>query len=106
MVALSVDRKEYHILRSFPGLVMQTTCKIIGELGDLRRFKNVNNLINTLESILCVINQELQKILYFMIFSMISLRKKGNNHIIDYYDKLKKQPQRKPHKVAVIAWYK
>jgi hypothetical protein len=62
MVALSVDRKEYHILRSFPGLVMQTTCKIIGELGDLRRFKNVNNLINTLESILCVINQVIHDI--------------------------------------------
>ncbi len=62
MVALSVDRKEYHILRSFPGLVMQTTCRIIGELGDLRRFKNVNNLINTLESILCVINQVIHDI--------------------------------------------
>lgn len=48
-------------------------------------------------------NKKLRKILYFMIFSMISLRKKRSNHIVDYYDKLKKQPQRKPHKVAVIA---
>ncbi|WP_337970527.1 transposase, partial [Virgibacillus salexigens] len=48
-------------------------------------------------------NKKLRKILYFMIFSMISLRKKGQNHIVDYYDKLRIQPQRKPHKVAMIA---
>ena len=34
---------------------------------------------------------------------MITLRKKTKNHLVDYYDKLKTQPQRKPHKVAVIA---
>lgn len=38
-----------------------------------------------------------------MIKGMIALRKTTNNHLVDYYDKLKKQPQRKPHKVAVIA---
>ena len=38
-----------------------------------------------------------------MVKTMITLRKKTNNHIVDYYDKLKTQPQRKPHKVAVIA---
>ena len=30
-------------------------------------------------------------------------RKRTQNTIVDYYDQLKKQPQSKPHKVAVIA---
>ncbi|CDQ40507.1 IS110 family RNA-guided transposase [Virgibacillus salexigens] len=118
MVALSLDRKEYHILRSFPGIGDATACRIIGELGDIRRFKNAKQL-NAYVGIDIMRyqsgntqyrdrinkrgNKKLRKILYFMIFSMISLRKKGQNHIVDYYDKLKKQPQRKPHKVAVIA---
>ncbi len=38
-----------------------------------------------------------------MIVSMISLRKRTQNMIVDYYDQLKKQPQSKPHKVEVIA---
>ncbi|CDQ41180.1 IS110 family transposase [Virgibacillus salexigens] len=118
MVALSLDRKEYHILRSFPGIGDATACRIIGELGDIRRFKNAKQL-NAYVGIDIMRyqsgntqyrdrinkrgNKKLRKILYFMIFSMISLRKKGQNHIVDYYDKLKKQPQRKPHKVAMIA---
>jgi len=38
-----------------------------------------------------------------MITTMLAQRKKSNNHIVDYYDRLKKQPQSIPHKVAVIA---
>ncbi|WP_251047423.1 hypothetical protein [Planococcus sp. ISL-110] len=34
---------------------------------------------------------------------MISLRKKTHNTIVDHYDQLKKQPNGKPHQVAVIA---
>ena len=39
-------------------------------------------------------NKKLRKILFFMKRTMITLRK-ANNHLVDYYDKLKKQPQRK-----------
>lgn len=118
MVALSVDRKEYHVLRSFPGIGDVSACRLIGELGDLRRFKNAKQL-NAYAGIDIMRyqsgnttyrdrinkrgNNKLRKILYFMIFSMIALRKKENNHLVDYYDKLKKQPQRKPHKVAMVA---
>ncbi|WP_445661508.1 transposase [Bacillus sp. FSL K6-3431] len=49
-------------------------------------------------------NRRLRKILYFMVMSMISWRAKTKNRIVDYYDQLKKQPQSKPHKVAVIAF--
>lgn len=48
-------------------------------------------------------NNKLRKILYYMIQTMIRLRKKTQNNIVEYYDKLKTQPQRKPYKVASIA---
>lgn len=34
---------------------------------------------------------------------MITLGKKIDNHLVDYYYKLKTQSQRKPHKVAIVA---
>ncbi|MGN7479887.1 transposase, partial [Solibacillus silvestris] len=86
--------------------------------GDIRRFKNNKQLnayvgidVQTYQSgklqyqdrINKRGNKKLRKILFFMIMSMISLRKKTDNHLVEYYDYLKKQPQGKPHKVAVIA---
>lgn len=118
MVALSTGRKEYEVLLSFPGIAATTACRIIGELGDIRRFQNHKQLNayvgidimryqsgNTFyqDRINKRGNNKLRKILYFMICTMITLRKKTNNHLVDYYDQLKKQPQRKPHKVAVVA---
>ncbi len=48
-------------------------------------------------------NRRLRKILYDMIMSMLSWRAKTQNTIVDDYDKGKKQPNGKLHKVAVIA---
>ncbi|MHC8516120.1 transposase [Sporosarcina sp. ITBMC105] len=42
-------------------------------------------------------NRRLRKILYLMVMSMISLRKRTKNTIVEYYDQFKKQPQGKPH---------
>lgn len=118
MVELSKDRTEFQVLLSFPGIGETTAVCIIGELGDIRRFKNHKQLnayvgidVMTYQSgntryedrINKRGNKKLRKILFFMIRTMITLRKKTNNHLVEYYDKLKKQPQRKPHKVAVIA---
>lgn len=38
-----------------------------------------------------------------MVTAMITLRKKTKNHLVEYYDKLKKQPLRNLHKVASVA---
>lgn len=118
MVELSKDRPEFHILLSFPGIGETTAVRIIGELGDIRRFKNHKQLnayvgIDTMtyqsgntryqDRINKRGNRKLRKILFFMVKTMISLRKRTKNHLVEYYDKLKKQPQKKPHKVAVIA---
>ena len=118
MVEMSKERKEYQVLRSIPGVGDTTACRLIGELGDIRRFQNAKQL-NAYVGIDIMRyqsgttqyrdrinkrgNKKLRKILFFMICTMITLRKKTNNHLVDYYDKLKTQPQRKPHKVAVVA---
>lgn len=118
MVQLSKERLDFQVLRSFPGVGETTAVRIIGEIGDIRRFQN-NKQINAYAGIDIQRHQSgklhyqdrinkrgnrmLRKILYFMVMSMISLRKRTQNTIVDYYDQLKKQPQSKPHKVAVIA---
>ncbi|WP_409974045.1 IS110 family transposase [Bacillus sp. Bva_UNVM-123] len=118
MVELSEGGTEYKILRSFPGIGDATAVRIIGELGDIRRFKN-NKQLNAYVGIDIMTyqsgntryqdrinkrgNKKLRKILFFMLKAMITLRQITSNHLVDYYDKLKTQPHRKPHKVAVIA---
>lgn len=118
MSELSEGREEYRILLSIPGIQATTACRLIGELGDLNRFKN-NKQVNAYVGIDIVRyqsgntqlkdrinkrgNKKLRSILYFMIVSMLSAKEKNTNHIVDYYYKLKKQPYNKHHKVAVIA---
>lgn len=118
MIERSKDRTDFQVLVSFPGIGETTAVRLIGELGDISRFRNskqinayagidiqryqsgklqYNDRINKRG------NRRLRKILYFMIMTMISLRKKSPNTIVEYYDRLKTQPQSKPHKVAVIA---
>lgn len=117
MAKLSEGRKEYLVYRSIPGIGDLTACRLIGEIGDIRRFKNAKQL-NAYAGIDIMRyqsgntqysdrinkrgNKHLRKILYFMVCAMLMTKGKPN-HFVDYYYKLKKQPQRKPHKVAIVA---
>ncbi|OXS79942.1 IS110 family transposase [Domibacillus enclensis] len=117
MAERSKERTEYHVFRSIPGIGETTACRLIGELGDFRRFQHAKQL-NAYTGIDIMRyqsgntqyrdrinkrgNKQLRKILYFMICAMLMAKGKPN-HFVDYYYKLKKQPQRKPHKVAIIA---
>ncbi|WP_251047389.1 transposase [Planococcus sp. ISL-110] len=101
MVALSQERVEFQVLRSFPGIGDQTAVQIIAELGDIRRHQS--DKLQYQDKINKRGNKRLRTILYFMVMTMISLRKKTHNTIADHYDQLKKQPNGKPHQVAVIA---
>lgn len=117
MAELSEGRIEYLVYRSIPGIGESTACRLIGEIGDIRRFKNAKQL-NAYAGIDIMRyqsgntqyrdrinkrgNKHLRKILYFMICAMLMAKGKPN-HFVDYYYKLKKQPQRKPHKVAIVA---
>lgn len=118
MVALSEKRMDYQVLLSFPGIGETTAVRLIAELGDIRRFKSPKQInayagidiqryqsgkLQYQDRINKRGNRRLRKLLYFMVMTMITLRKRSQNSIVDYYDHLKKQPQSKPHKVAVIA---
>lgn len=117
MVELSQGRKEYIVFRSIPGIGDSTACRLIGEIGDIHRFQNAKQL-NAYAGIDIMRyqsgntqyrdrinkrgNKHLRKILYFMVCAMLMAKGKPN-HFVDYYYKLKTQPQRKPHKVAIVA---
>ena len=118
IVALSEGKVEYQVLISFPSIGETTAVRIIGELGDIRRFKTHKQLnayvgidVRVYQSgkyeMKDIINRRgnrhLRKILFFMVKTMITLRQKIKNHFVEYYDKLKTQPQRKPHKVECVA---
>lgn len=118
MVTLSEGQVEFQVLKSFPGIGEQTAVQIIAELGDIHRFQNAKQInafigidirrhqsgkLHYQDKINKRGNKRLRTILYFMVKTMISLRRKTNNTIVDHYDQLKKQPNGKPHQVAVIA---
>lgn len=44
MVEWSEGRKEYRVFRSIPEIGDSTACRLIGELGDIRRFQNTKQL--------------------------------------------------------------
>ena len=44
LIALAEPLPEYEILLSIPGIAETTATSIIGELGDIRHFKSVNQL--------------------------------------------------------------
>lgn len=118
MATLAEGLEEYSLLLSIPGIATNTAVRLIAEIGDIRRFDNHKQLnafagidIRRYQSGKFIAkdkinkrgNKHLRKLLYIIIQNMIRLRRFGQNHFVDYYDKLKKQPYNKCHKVASIA---
>ncbi len=91
---------------------------IIGEIGDITRFKS-NKQLNAFvgidikryqsggthnrDTINKRGNKKARRLLFWVVMNIIRGQHHYNNHIIDYYYKLRKQPNEKPHKTAVIA---
>ncbi|MBS3672576.1 transposase, partial [Mammaliicoccus fleurettii] len=48
-------------------------------------------------------NKKARRLLFWVVMNIIRGQRHYDNHIIDYYYKLKKQPNEKPHKTAVVA---
>ncbi|WP_060206974.1 IS110 family transposase [Sporosarcina koreensis] len=118
MATLAEGLEEYSLLLSIPGIATNTAVRLLAEIGDIRRFDNHKQLnafagidIRRYQSGKFIAkdkinkrgNKHLRKLLYIVIQNMIRLRRFGQNHFVDYYDKLKKQPYNKCHKVASIA---
>jgi transposase len=118
MKGIASSLKEYEILLSSPRLGVNTAVRLLAELGDILRFDN-NRQVNAYAGIDLRHyqsgkflgkdrinkrgNKRLRKLLFIIIQNMIKARRFGGNHIVDYYDKLKKPPYNKCHKVAAVA---
>ncbi|WP_241138441.1 IS110 family transposase [Bacillus mycoides] len=118
MVYVAEQRAEYDIIRSLPGIGPNTAVRLMAEIGDITRFNN-NKQLNAFagidirrfqsgktffkDKINKRGNKHLRKLLFLIIQNMIKQRRYGQNHIVEYYDKLKTQPYNKCHKVASIA---
>lgn len=118
MKSLAEFLPEYDILLSIPGIAETTATSIIGELGDIRRFKTANQLNAFIgidlrhyesgdylakEHITKRGNPYARKILFRCIYNIISASRTNPCHIADFYEKRKKQSQATSTKPHVIA---
>ncbi|MEB6202603.1 IS110 family transposase [Mammaliicoccus fleurettii] len=118
MVELSQQLECFEVIRSIPGIGELTAAMIIGELGDITKFKS-NKQLNAYvgidikryqsgntqyrDTINKRGNKKARRLLFWVVMNIIRGQRHYDNHIIDYYYKLKKQPNEKPHKTAVVA---
>lgn len=118
MTRIAKELPEHELYLTIPGIGELTSALLIGELGDVRRFKTSNQLnafigidirryqsgnYVGLDHINKRGNPKGRKILFFSVRNMIRQQKSAPNHIVDYYYKLKKQPVSKKDKVATVA---
>ncbi|MEB7807461.1 transposase, partial [Mammaliicoccus fleurettii] len=118
MVELSQQLECFEVIRSIPGIGELTAAMIIGELGDITKFKS-NKQLNAYvgidikryqsgntqyrDTINKRGNKKARRLLFWVVMNIIRGQRHYDNHLIDYYYKLKKQPNEKPHKTAVVA---
>ena len=120
LIALAEPLPEYEILLSIPGIAETTATSIIGELGDIRRFKCANQINAFIgidlkhyesgdflaqEHITKRGNPYARKILYKCIHNIAAASHTNPCHIADFYEKRKRQSQitsTKPHTIASI----
>ena len=120
LVELAKPLPKYEILLSIPGIAETTATSVIGELGDIRRFKSANQINAFIgidlkhyesgdflgqEHITKRGNPYARKILYKCIHNIASASHTNPCYIADFYEKRKRQSQitsTKPHTIASI----
>lgn len=119
MAQLAQVLPDYQIYCSFPGIGGQTAAQLMGELGDIKRFDNANQLnayvgidLRRYQSGKYLAadhinkrgNAIARKLLFFAVGNMLRCQHRHPNHIVDYYYRLKeKRPYPKTNKVAKVA---
>lgn len=117
-----LDNDDLKILTSIPGISTTTAALLIGQLGDIRRFRSPNALnafvgvdLRHYESGEFVAadhiskrgNALARKILYRIIGQIESANRYHHCHIADYYERKKKSSQsRNSKKIAIAAVHK
>lgn len=118
MIELAQQLECFEVMHSIPGIGKLTVAMIIGELGDLTKFKT-NKQLNAYvgidikryqsgktqyrDTINRRGNKKARRLLFLVVMNIIRGQRNYNNHIVDYYYKLRKQPNEKSHKTAVVA---
>lgn len=118
MIELAQELECYKIIQSIPGIGELTAAMLIGELGDITHFKT-NKQLNAYvgidikryqsgsthyrDTINKRGNKKARQLLFWIVMNIIRGQRNYDNHIVDYYYKLRKQPNEKSHKTAVIA---
>ncbi|WP_328793987.1 IS110 family transposase [Mammaliicoccus sciuri] len=118
MIQLAKQLDCFEAIYSIPGIGTLTTAMIIGEIGDITQFKSHKQLnayvgidikryqsgaTQYRDTINKRGNKNARKLLFWVVMNIIRGQRHYDNHIIDYYYKLKKQPNEKSHKTAVVA---
>lgn len=108
----------FDIYTSMPGIGDLTAAQLLGELGDITRFDNANQInafigidLNRYQSGGYQRQDHINKrgdpygraLVYMLVRNMIRQKAAAPNHIVDYYYRLKKRPIPKRDKVAVVA---
>ncbi|WP_056989169.1 IS110 family transposase, partial [Lacticaseibacillus camelliae] len=109
---------QFQIYQSMPGIGALSAAQLVGEIGDILRFDNANQVnayvgidLNRYQSgkyqrqdhINKRGNPHARALLYLIVKNMIRQQAAAPNHIVDYYYQLKKQPIPKRDKVAIVA---
>ncbi|AYU53976.1 IS110 family transposase [Staphylococcus debuckii] len=118
MIELAKQMDCFESIYSIPGIGELTAAMIVGELGDITRFyshKQINAFVgidvkryqsgNThcRDTINKRGNKKARQIFYSIIMNILKGKRHYDNHVADYYYKLKEQPYGKSHKTAVVA---
>ncbi|GEO65578.1 IS110 family transposase [Companilactobacillus nantensis] len=118
MIKLGKKLPEFEIISSMPCIGEMTAAMLIGEIGNFTRFDNSNQLNAYIGIDLMRYqsgrsqkkdhinkrgNPKARAVLYSAVRNMIKQQASAQNHIVDYYYKLKKQPVPKRDKVATVA---
>jgi transposase len=118
MITAAEPLPQFQVYQSVPGIGALSAAQLIGELGDILRFDNSNQVnayvgidLNRYQSgkfarqdhINKRGNPHARQLIYLIVRNMIRQKAAAPNHIVDYYYKLKKQPFSKRDKVATVA---
>ncbi|MBW4803363.1 IS110 family transposase [Loigolactobacillus coryniformis] len=118
MTTAAAALPQFQIYQSMPGIGALSAAQLVGELGDILRFDNANQVnayvgidLNRYQSGKYMRQDHINKrgnaharaLLYLIVRNMIRQKAAASNHIVDYYGKLKSSPISKRDKVAIVA---
>lgn len=101
MIQLAKQLNCFENIHSIPGIGELRTAMIIGEIGDITRYQSGRT--HSRDTITKNDNKKERRLLFWVVMNIIRGQRHYDNHVVDYYYKLRKQPNEKAHKTAVIA---